>query len=65
MNIRLSSIVNRFQKSHFIIIIMRVFITFIKFIILIIKFVIIFSSSIFLKFIKMKIMRKHFEYEII
>ena len=39
--------------------------TFIKFIILIIKFIIVSSSSIFLKFIKMKIMRKHFEYKII
>ena len=44
---------------------MRIFITFIKFIILIIKFIAVFSSSMFLKFIKMKIIRKHFEYEII
>ena len=41
------------------------FITFIKFIILIVKFIIIFSSLMFSKFIKMKIMRKHLEYKII
>ena len=39
--------------------------TFIKFIISIVKFVIIFSSSISSKFIKMKTMRKHLEYKII
>ena len=38
---------------------------FIKFIILIVKFIIIFFSSIFSKFIKMKIMRKHLEYKVI
>ena len=38
---------------------------FIKFIVSIVKFVIVFSSSIFSKFIKMKIMRKHFKYKII
>ena len=41
------------------------FITFIKFIILIIKFIIISPSLIFSKFIKIKIIRKHFEYKII
>ena len=41
------------------------FITFIKFITLIVRFIIVFSSSMFSKFIKMKIIRKHFEYEII
>ena len=64
MNISLL-IVNRFQKSHFIIIIMRIFIIFIKFIILIVKFIIVFSSSIFSKFIKMRIIREHFKYKII
>ena len=44
---------------------MRVFITFIKFIALIIKFIIVFPSSIFSKFIKIKIIRKYFEYKII
>ena len=38
---------------------------FIKFIALIVKFIIVSSLSIFSKFIKMKIIRKHFEYEII
>ena len=60
-----SSIINRFQRPHFIVIIMRIFIIFIKLITLIIKFIIIFFSSIFSKFIKIKIMRKHFEYKII
>ena len=41
------------------------FITFIKFITLIVRFIIVFSSSMFSKFIKMKIIRKHFEYGII
>ena len=54
-NIRLLSIINRLQKNYFIVIIMRIFITFIKFIILIIKFVIAFSSLMFSKFIKMRI----------
>ena len=44
---------------------MRVFIIFIKSIALIVKSVIAFFSSMFLKFIEMKIMREHFEYEII
>ena len=64
MNISLL-IINRPQKSYFIIIIMRVFITFIKFITLIVKFIIAFSLSMFSKFIKIKIIRKHFEYKII
>ena len=38
---------------------------FIKSIILIVKFIIIFSSSIFSKFIKIKTMREHLKYEII
>ena len=44
---------------------MRVFIIFIKFIILIVKFIITFSSSISSKFIKIKTIREHFEYKII
>ena len=44
---------------------MRMLVTFIKFIILIIKFVIISFSFISSKFVEMKIMREHFEYEII
>ena len=44
---------------------MRVFITFIKFIALIVKFIIIFCLLIFSKFVEMKIMRKHFKYKII
>ena len=64
MNIS-SSIVNRFQKSHFIVITICVFIIFIKFIALIVKSIIVSSSSIFLKFIKMRIIRKHLKYKII
>ena len=60
-----SLIVNRFQRFYSIVIIMRIFITFIKFITLIVKFIIIFFSSMFSKFIKMRIMREHFEYKII
>ena len=41
------------------------FITFIKFITLIVKSIVISPSSIFLKFIKIKIIRKHLEYKII
>ena len=44
---------------------MRIFIIFIKFIISIIKFIIIFFLLIFSKYIKMRIIRKHFEYKII
>ena len=44
---------------------MRVLMTFIKFITLIIRFIITFLSFMFSKFIKMRIVRKHFEYEII
>ena len=44
---------------------MRIFITFIKFIILIVRFIIVFFSLMFLKFIKMRVMRKHLEYKII
>ena len=39
--------------------------TFIKLIISIVKSIVIFPLLIFSKFIKMKIIRKHFEYEII
>ena len=60
-----SSVVNRFQKSHFVVIAMRVFMTFIKFIISIIEFVVVSPSLMFLKFIKMRVMRKHFEYKVI
>ena len=44
---------------------MRMFMTFIKFITLIVKFIIVFPSLMSLKFIKIKVMREHFEYEII
>ena len=44
---------------------MRVFMTFIKFITLIVKFVVISLSSISSKFIEMRIMREHLEYKII
>ena len=53
------------NKPYFVVIVMRVFMTFIKFIILIVRFVIAFPSLMFLKFIKMRIMREHLEYEII
>ena len=36
---------------------------FIKFVILIVKFVIVFSSSIFSKFVEIRAMREHFEYK--
>ena len=39
--------------------------TFIKFVILIVRFIVAFPLSIFLKFIKIKIVREHFEYKII
>ena len=44
---------------------MRIFIIFIKFIASIVKFIIVFFSSIFSKFIKMKIVREYSEYKII
>ena len=44
---------------------MRVFITFIKPAASIVEFIITFSLSMFSKFIKIKIMRKHLEYKII
>ena len=65
MNNRSSLIVNRFLKFHFIVIIMRMFMTFIKPIALIVKFIIIFSLLIFSKSVEMRIMRKHLEYKII
>ena len=65
MNNRSSSIVNRHLKSYFVIIAMRIFMIFIKFITLIIKFVIIFPSLIFSNFIKMRVMRKRLKYDII
>ena len=58
-------IINRFQRSHSVIIIMRVFMTFIKSVALIARSIIISPLSIFLKFIKMKTVREHPEYEII
>ena len=44
---------------------MRVFITFVKSIASIVRFIVAFFLFIFSKFVEMKIMRKHFEYEII
>ena len=64
MNIS-SSIVNHSQRSYFIVIIIYVFIIFIKSITLIIKLIIASPSSIFSKSIKIKIIRKHFKYKII
>ena len=60
-----SSIINRFQRFHFIVIAMRVFITFIKFVASIVRSIIISPLLMFSKFIKIKIMRKHLEYKII
>ena len=58
-------IINRLYKSHFVVIIMRVFMTFIKFITSIVKPIVASPLLIFLKFIKIKIMRKHLKYKII
>ena len=49
---RSSLIVNRFLKFYFVVIIMRVFIIFIKFITLMVKSVIAFISSIFRNLLK-------------
>ena len=62
---RLSLIVNRSQRFHFVVIIMRVFIIFVKFVILIVRPIIAFYSSMFSNFFKMRAVREHFEYKII
>ena len=65
MNNRLLLIINRFLRSHFVFIMIRIFITFIKFIASIVKSIIIFSLLIFSNSVEIKVMRKYFEYKII